>query len=202
MRLEFTLTGVSPLITHNGAAGLDTRSPLSREIAAIAAKRGGDRTEVDEQRLRQLECRRSLYLGADDRPTLPEAALRAMIETAARKTRQGPLVREGLMIEGVRLDYDVERYGESVEELSTKAQFVAPVVVGRTRILRTRAKFDCPWSVAGVADVDEELVDLDKLQRWLAVGGRRVGLGDWRPQTSGHYGRFDVKDVTKLRDAA
>ena len=70
MRLEFTLAGVSPLITHNGAAGLDTRSPLSREIAAIAAKRGGDRTEVDEQRLRQLECRRSLYLGADDRPTL------------------------------------------------------------------------------------------------------------------------------------
>ena len=202
MRLEFTLAGVSPLITHNGAAGLDTRSPISREIAEIAAKRGGDRTEVDEQRLRQLECRRSLYLGADDRPTLPEAALRAMIETAARKTKQGPLVREGLMIERVRLDYDVERYGESVEELSTKAQFVAPVVVGRTRILRTRAKFDCPWSVAGVADVDEELVDLDKLQRWLAVGGRRVGLGDWRPQTSGHYGRFDVEDVTKLRDAA
>ena len=86
------------------------------------------------------------------------------------------------------------RYGESVEELSTEgAVSWRRWVVGRTRILRTRAKFDCPWSVAGVADVDEELVDLDKLQRWLAVGGRRVGLGDWRPQTSGHYGRFDVK---------
>ena len=125
-----------------------------------------------------------------------------MIETAARKTKQGPLVREGLMIERVRLDYDVERYGESVEELSTKTQFVAPVVVGRKRILRTRAKFECPWSVVGVADVDEELVDRDKLLAWLALGGRRVGLGDWRPQTSGHYGRFDVEKVTELRDAA
>ena len=125
-----------------------------------------------------------------------------MIETAARKTKQGPLVREGLMIERVRLDYDVERYGKSVEELSTKTQFVAPVVVGRQRILRTRAKFERPWSVVGVADVDDELVDRDKLLAWLALGGRRVGLGDWRPQTSGHYGRFDVEKVIELRDAA
>ena len=47
MRLQFTLTGVSPILMHNGPAGIDTRNPLSREIAAIAAKKGGDRTDVD-----------------------------------------------------------------------------------------------------------------------------------------------------------
>ncbi len=202
MRLEFTLAGVSPLIMHNGATGLDTRSALSREIAAITTKRGGNRTDVDDRRLRELECQRSLYLGDGDRPTVPEAALRAMIEAAARKTKQGPQVREGLMIEGVVFRYDVKRYGEKVEELSTNAQFVAPVVVGRQRILRTRAKFDCPWSVVGVADVDPELVDKDQLTAWLATGGRRVGLGDWRPQSSGHYGKFNVEKVTELRAAA
>ena len=71
MRLQFTLTGVSPIIMHNGAAGLDTRSPISREIAAIAAKKGGDRTDVDDLRLQELECQRSLYLDADGKPTLP-----------------------------------------------------------------------------------------------------------------------------------
>ena len=60
MRLEFILAGVSPLLMHNGAAGLDTRSALSREIAAIAAKRGGNRTDVDDKRLRELECQRSI----------------------------------------------------------------------------------------------------------------------------------------------
>ena len=125
-----------------------------------------------------------------------------MIETAARKTKHGSQVREGLMIESVVFRYDVERYGEKLEELSTNAQFVAPVVVGRQRILRTRAKFDCPWSVIGVVDVDPELVDRDQLMAWLATGGRRVGLGDWRPEKSGHYGRFDVEKVTKLRAAA
>ena len=69
MRLGFTITGVSPLIMHNGATGLDTRSSLSREIAEIATKRGGNRTEVDDRRLRELECHRSLYLDDDERPT-------------------------------------------------------------------------------------------------------------------------------------
>ena len=123
-------------------------------------------------------------------------------EASARKGRQGPLVREGLMIERVSFRYDVERYGEALEEVVKTAQFTAPVVVNGKRILRTRAKFDCPWSVVGVADVDEELVDKAKLTAWLARGGRRIGLGDWRPEKSGVFGRFDVEGVIELADAA
>ncbi len=201
MRLEFTLAGVTAIIMHNGAAGLDTRSALSRQIAAITAKRGGNRTVVDDEELWKLECRRSLYLDPGGRPTLPEAALRRMIENGARKTRQGPLVREGLMIESVTFRYDTDRYGEDVEKLIKTTQFVAPVVVTK-RVLRCRAMFECPWSVVGVADVDPELVDKDQLTAWLATGGRRIGLGDWRPEKSGHYGRFDVEKVIELSDDA
>ena len=63
---------------------------------------------------------------------------------------------------------------------------------------RARAKFDCPWSVVALADVDPELVDRAQLTSWLALGGRRIGLGDWRPEKSGVFGRFDVEDVTEL----
>ena len=203
MRLQFTLTGVSPILMHNGAAGIDTRNPISREIAAIAAKKGGDRTDVDDLRLQELECRRSLYLDADGKPTLPEAALRAMIEASARKVKQGPQVREGLLIEWVSFCYDAERYGETLEKLVQTTQFTVPVVVYGKRIPRTRARFDCPWLVVGVADVDEELVDKTQLTAWLAVGGRRIGLGDWRPEKQGGvFGRFDVEDVIELADAA
>ena len=203
MRLEFALTGVSPILMHNGAAGIDTRSALSREIAALAAKKGGNRTDVDDRRLRELECRRSLYLGADGKPTLPEAALRGMIEAAARKLKQGPQVREGLLIEGVSFGYDVKRYGETLDELAQTAQFTVPVVVNGKRIARTRVRFDCPWSVVGVADVDEELVDREKLTAWLALGGRRIGLGDWRPEKQGGvFGRFDVEEVAEVAEVA
>ena len=144
MRLQFTLAGVSPILMHNGAAGLDTRSALSREIAAITKKRGGNRTDVDDERLRELECLRSLYFDADKRPTLPEAALRAVIEAGARKTKQGSGVREGLMIESAAFRYDVKRYGQTLQDLSKETQFTAPVVVSRQRILRTRGEVRPP----------------------------------------------------------
>ena len=91
------LTGVSPLIQHNGAGRLDTRSPASVEIAEITAKRGGNRTSVDDCRLRELECGRALYLDADGKPAIPEAAVRSVIEasgqSAAGSTAGSPWTR-------------------------------------------------------------------------------------------------------------
>ena len=98
----------------------------------------------------------------------------------------------------VSFRYDVERYGETLEARPDDAIHGAGRGEGK-RIPRTRARFDCPWSVVGVADVDEELVDKAKLTAWLARGGRRIGLGDWRPEKQGGvFGRFDVEDVIKL----
>ena len=121
-----------------------------------------------------------------------------MIEASARKLKQGPQVREGLLIEAVSFRYDVGRYGETLDQLGATTQFTVPVVVQRRRIARTRARFDPPWSLVVVADVDPELVDAEQLRAWLEAGGRRIGLGDWRPEKSGFYGRFTVDKVIKL----
>ena len=191
MRYQITLTGVSPVIMHNGAAGLDTRSPAKLEIASITKRRGSNRTEADDIRLVELECQNSLYVDHDGRPTLPAAALRAVIETGARKSKQGPQVREGLVVESVEaFNYDAGRYGTTVEELGKSTQFTVPVVVQRARILRTRAMFELPWSVVCTVDADDELIDQQQLTGWLDVAGRRIGLCDWRPEKSGQYGRF------------
>ena len=45
-------------------------------------------------------------------------------------------------------------------------------------------------------------MDKTKLTAWLALGGRRIGLGDWRPEKSGVFGRLDVEEVIELADAA
>ena len=191
MRYRLTLTGTSPILMHNGLAGLDTRSPAKLEMSAITKKRGSNRTTADEERLVELECINSLYLDDDGRPTIPAAAIRAMIETAARKSKQGPQVREGLVVESVdAFDYDATRYGTTVDRLAKSAQFSVPVVVQRARIMRTRAKFDTPWTIRATVDVDDELVDKSQLLAWLDIGGRRIGLCDWRPEKSGMHGRF------------
>ena len=197
MRYRIRVRGVSPIITHNGAAGLDTRSAANVEKAQIAKKRGSNRTEADEVRLRELECLTSLYLDESGAPTLPEAAFRSNIEAAARTLRQGPQVREGLVVEAVEVfDYD-RSLGTTAEELARNVQFTVGVRVGQSRLLRTRARFD-EWAATIRVDVDPELVDREQLLVWLDIGGRRLGLGDWRPQKSGQYGRFEVETIETL----
>ena len=193
MRYQVTIRGARPLITHNGATGLDTRLPANVEKAEITRKRGSNRTATDAERLKELECQTSLWLDARGAATIPEGAIRACIEAGARKLKQGPQVREGLMVEGVQsFDYDREELGSTVEELGKRAQFTTAVVVQRSRILRTRAKFD-EWSCAFTLDCDDEIVDQEQLEMWLDIAGRRIGLGDWRPEKSGTYGRFEAE---------
>ena len=195
MNFHVTISGESPLLMHNGSAALDTRSPISREIAALAAKRGRDRTEADEDRLRELHCLRSFWLDEEGALTIPATAVRACIEGGARKRKQGPQVRSGLVVLKTAFKYDQIRYGNSLEELARSTQFVVPVVVNRARILRTRAKFDPPWLCMFEIDVDEGLIDRSQISEWLDIAGRQIGLGDWRPQTSGTFGRFTVNAI-------
>ena len=201
MQYRITVKGVSPIIHHDGAAGLDTRSTLSREIAAIAAKRGGNRTAADDDRLRELEAQRSLWLDESGAPTIPATAIRATIESGARKRKQGPQVRGGLVVLSTAFDYDRARYGTCIEALGRSTQFTVPVVVQRNRIQRTRAKFDTPWSCTFEVDVDDELIDQSQLLEWLDIAGRQIGVGDWRPEKSGIYGRFTEPNIEKVEEA-
>ena len=199
MRYRIVISGVSAIIHHNGAAGLDTRSPAKLEISEITRKTGSNRTVADDQRLVELECQNSLWLDQGGAPAIPEGAIRSCIEQASRKLRQGSQVREGLIVTETNFSYDRERYGCTVAELGKSAAFTVPVVVQRSRILRTRAKFD-DWSCAFEVDCDDELIDGGQLRNWVEIAGQRIGLGDWRPQKSGHYGRFEVTEFAEIED--
>ena len=198
---QVKLKGIRPLIMHNGAASLDKRSPANVEKAEISRKRISNRTEHDDERLRELECQISIWLDGAGAPTIPAAAIRAAIETAARKVKQVPQVREGITIEAVQaFDYGREALGTTVEELGNRAQFTVPVVVQRNRIERTRAKFDT-WSVTFLLEAEDDLVDQPQLESRLAIAGRRVGLGDWRPEKSATMRRFVVGEFKRFKSS-
>ena len=202
MLYRIRIDGVSPIIMHSGA-GIDRFLPINVQRQEITSRRGSNRTATDEARLRELETIASLWLDHEDKPTIPPSAIRAVVETGARKLTQGPQVREGLMVTDSSFEYDRERYGGSIDQLSRPeaeggVQFTVPVVVQRKRITRTRAKFDLPWSCTFKLDVDDELVDEAKLRSWLDIGGRRIGLGDWRPEKSGTFGRFKLASIETL----
>ena len=194
MLYRIVIRGISPIIQHS-TDGIDPLLPINVQKQEITRKRGSNRTPADDARLRELETVSSLWLDAESKPTIPAAAIRATIENGARKLKQGGQVREGMVITSTAFRYDHERYGDTLDELQKTVQFTVPVVVQRNRILRTRAKFDTPWSCTFDVDADDELVGREQLEQWLDIAGRRIGLGDWRPEKSGTYGRFEVESI-------
>ena len=196
MLYNVEIKGIRPIIMHSGA-GLDPRHPANLEKAELTKKRGSNRTESDEARIAELETLLAFWLDWANNPTIPAAAIRANIETGARKVKQGPQVREGLVVASVDgFDYDIDRYGDTLDQLAQTTQFRVGVVVQRQRILRTRAMFELPWACRYTLDCDDELVDKTQLETWLDIAGRRIGLGDWRPEKSGDYGRFEVVSIS------
>ena len=190
MHYRIRIEGEESIIQHAGT-GIDPETHINKEISKLASKKASSRTEAEHARIRDLETIKSMWLDGDS-PTVPTAAIRSCIEKAARKTREGPAIREGLIVTGSKFDH---KYGDDLEEIARATQFTVPVVVQRSRILRTRAKFDLPWSVEFTVDTDPDLVDKDRLTGWLEVAGRRIGLGDWRPEKSGSYGRFTLTSI-------
>lgn len=194
MQAIVKIRGTEPLIQHS-AAGLDTRTEIAQEIKNITGRRGNNRTEPDEFRLEELETLQALWREPSTGDiTVPPEAVRSCLETAARKLKQGADVREGLLVEKTTFDYNRKLLGETAEEVARNAQFKVPVVVQRNRVLRTRPKFDT-WSLTFILDCDDQLIDQLKLENWLDIAGRRIGLGDWRPEKGGRYGRFIMESI-------
>lgn len=189
--VKVTIKGLTPLIMHSSAGMIEFDSDIEREKKNIVSKRGSNRTASDDARLREIECAKAIWLDSQGEPTIPPGAIRSCIEQGARKRKQGGDVREGMVVLDTSLEFDRAHYGDDMKAWQKSMQFVATVVVGQSRVVRTRAMLDA-WSCTFTMEIDEELVDKAKLEEWLDIAGRRVGLGDWRPAKSGVHGRFKV----------
>ena len=195
MDIEVKIVGQHPGIIHNsGAKGLDSSHPLNAEKSEAQTRK--PRTESDDRRIKELDCLISIWEDHAGRPTIPEAAVRTMIEKSARKFKEGPSVREGLIVTDCKFEWP-ESMGTTLEELGQSAQFQTAVVINRARVLKTRALFP-EWSLTFTLSCDPELVDATLVEKWVELGGRRMGLGDWRPERSGVHGRFTVEYLREL----
>ena len=61
---------------------------------------------------------------------------------------------------------------------------------GQGSVMRSRARFSTPWRLTTMIEVDTVLVSVEQLTAALDVSGRYIGLGDYRPEGGGVFGRF------------
>ena len=76
------------------------------------------------------------------------------------------------------------------------------VVVSRAGIMRARPVVP-EWKLSFSVEVDRELMEnslqgtstLDVLTKILSDAGKKQGIGDYRPQKGGSFGRFDITNA-------
>lgn len=68
-----------------------------------------------------------------------------------------------------------------------------PVTIPATkgRVMRHRPRWD-QWRAEFTLEIDEDVLGADVIHQLLEEGGRRIGIGDYRPEKGGPFGRFEI----------
>lgn len=181
---NFTITieGTSPLLMHNGRLA-NPLDPVSKALKKVTSKqRLTDDDQLEKQRLQFLG---SLYIDEDLGPHIPGDNIWRFLYDAAKKTKMGVKVKEGVII---TTDVNPLSYGGPRDAASLWAdenyRFVQTVVINRSRVPSCRPIFR-NWKVEADGILDPKSLDPSVLESIAETAGNLIGLGDWRPR----YGR-------------
>ena len=78
-----------------------------------------------------------------------------------------------------------------------------PVTIPATkgRIMRHRPRLNI-WAAEFALEVDEDVLPLEVVHELLSEGGNKIGVGDFRPERGGPFGRFAVTRWEKIDSAS
>lgn len=183
----YRLNGVSPLVMHNEQL-CDPLNRWAKAVAEISSKR--KKTEDDLREMSRREWMGGLYHSKELGVHVPERCLEAMLRDAAKKVKRGKDVTSALIVlDPAKLDHDGP---DSPDELWDAGGYClrASVSVNRSRVIRSRPRFPT-WSLAFIVNYDETVLQASDIDGFLEMGGRLIGIGDWRPK----YGRFTFEVI-------
>jgi hypothetical protein len=189
--LTFRIRGLVPCLMHNGQLA-DPLNKWAVELKKVTAKR--KKTEDDIVEMARIEHAAGLYLDSnDENPQWPSMNIMSCICAGARKSKEGKIAQSGIIVVGhAPLIY---KGPKTIDGLWSEKRFVdrSKVKVGQASVMRTRPIFP-EWELDFTVEYSPDLVQRDRLEEWVEVAGRQIGLSDWRP----NYGRFEVVTAEEL----
>jgi hypothetical protein len=119
--------------------------------------------------------------GSSHKATGTRKTLRFVVPSAVRMNTDSVTIMNG---KGPAKDFEVD---------------ARPVTIPATkgRVMRYRPRFDC-WGAQFELCVDENLLSPEMAHQLLTEAGQSIGIGDFRPEKRGPFGRFMV---TKWEEA-
>ena len=179
---SYQLTGVVPLLMHNGQLA-DPLNRWTKAIKAISSKRM--KTDADHEELAKLEWMGSLYL-QDGKLCIPGMAMQATLINAAKTQKKGPKAKAGLVCESnFVLAYDGPLDPTVLWE-DERFRDRSSMIVERSRVIRTRPIF-FPWSTSIDVTYNDEMLNAADIDAFVKIGGDTIGLLESRQRGFGRY---------------
>lgn len=183
-KLHVTLKGTNTLMMHSPKT-VNPLHPLAVEIKKYTSKR--KKTEDDLQKISELEWESGLYYDEVNGLHIPVECLQKTLENGAKLFKAGKDIQRYCQFAGavaplnIGVPFVLDEARHNMRYYDVRA-----VAVMRSRVIRTRPRFDV-WSCEFDMLFDEEHIDVDVIARAFENAGQYVGLCEAR--TLG-YGRF------------
>jgi hypothetical protein len=177
----FRLVGISPLLQNNPAAFIgktDTDAGLQSKKVYKDDEEAAMRCYKDEE-------------GRFCHPSqgFIKSILRAATGKKFGKASAPALIRGGVFaVESLCI---IE--GEDGKPATAYTIDRQSCVVGPARILRWRPSWS-PWQIRLALEINVALIGPDAIRQVLALAGPTVGVGDYRPEKGGRFGRYRLAE--------
>jgi hypothetical protein len=178
--VTFRVQGISPLLMNSAAAFTladDGKAKTRRSIPPP-----------------EVEAEAGAYRLEDGALGFPAAAFKKAVVSAAKGRKVGKLGLPGIVLASVfettellpLVDPDTDK---PLSDYVIDIRGARPQAQGMVR--RARPRIDA-WACDVTFEYDEELIAKDLVRDLLERAGRNVGVGNFRPEKTGRYGRFEV----------
>lgn len=178
-KIEVSIQGTTPLIFNRFR---------DKAIEGKSKKRTGAMAEA--------EIEDKLYL-EDGKVQLPAVYLKNAISEAAKKFKipqQGKSTYSKLVASTVDIEpFYIELQADKYKVFRISA--VNPMTKGR--MMTERPKFD-EWSASFEIILNDDGVPISVINEILEQAGKYVGVGDWRPEKKGMFGKFMITSFKKV----
>lgn len=176
----FNITGLSPMLQHSPASMLVTS--------------GGDGLKAKRKNDPKAEAEAGVYRNDKGEVVIPTIAFRSAILSAAKGRKIGKVAAKTVISGCV---FPVEEstllLDQKAKPLSRYKVHTCRAVIQRAGVIRARPMFE-NWTCRLALEVDVEMMpNLSILTELLNIAGKIIGIGDWRPEKLGTFGRFKAE---------
>ena len=187
---QFKIQGKDPGIMFN--------NPAMMAVDTSSMSKGKKTYDADE------EAEMRTYRNDDGNLCVPSTQVRASILEASKVFKVGRSSAKTILNHIIVEPFDLlELQTSKSKAIQEYEQDQRRVVVQRSGIIRTRPVVK-DWQLSFSIIADAEIMNatwkepVDALIKIVSDAGKKQGIGDYRPQKGGNFGRFDVIDIKEL----